>query len=397
MENVKNVAIGKFGQSVKFDPSKFGAIGGDNEAPDLFLAVARKNPDINFYMIGKSDLRLLKPEVKEKLNIPSNIIDAWEGFSAKKHDTTTYVYDRLKELGIKIDCGVFYNGQNSSSNIPQFLKKANGDFYSPLCVFSNYVGPIIYFLNQTGIKYFTLAPDPRYVPLGARDLMNRESFALSLHECSRQVKYVKSFEDQSLLEKDIPLNYSGVEKVILLETDARNKQFGDPKTMPKTTKMFIILNEGGNGGIKRGPALKEYILDQFPDVEVVGKWSEEWLKDPRFKGPVKFLELPPLLNNVKYTFMISVEKGWLSAKFWEMISYDIIPFMHPDYDCQHHLPAPDFIRIKSPEDLKEKIEFLENNPDEYKKLLEELRAVITPEDLDGTSMNDMIMEGIKKL
>lgn len=248
MENVKNVAIGKFGQSVKFDPKKFGAVGGDNEAPDLFLAVARKNPDINFYMIGKSDLRLLKPELKKELNIPANIIDAWEGFVSKKHSSLTYAYDCLKELGIKIDCGIFYNGQSSSSNIPNFLKKADGEFYKPLCVFSNYVAPIIHFLNETKIKYFTLAPDPRYVPIGARDLMHRESFALSLHECERPVKFVKSYEDQTLVEQNIPLNYSGVEKVILLETDARNKQFGDPATMPKTTKMFIILDEGVKGG-----------------------------------------------------------------------------------------------------------------------------------------------------
>ena len=394
MDNVKNVVIGKIGKSVKFDSSKFGAIGGDNEAPDLFMLLARKNPDINFYMVGKSDLRLLKPDVKEKLNIPNNIIDVWEGFSGKIHNETKYVYEQMttKYKDVKIDCGLYYNGPASYTSIPNFLKKQDGNFYSTLDVFKKYVGPITYYENMAKIPFFTLGPDPRYVPIGARDLIYRESFVLSQYNTTGSVKHMTSEIDQTLITEEIPVKYSGIEKVFFL-----GKERKDITTIPKNKKIMIVLNEGGNGGLKRGPLLKEYILDNFEDVEVYGQWSEEWLSDSRFKGPKKFMELQSMLSDVKYTFIIPIQKGWVTAKFWEMINYGIIPFMHPFYDQQKHIPCPDFIRVNSPQELMEKIDYLENNPEEYKKLLVQLYNMLKVEYYDGTFINNVIMNGINKL
>ena len=173
MKNVKNIIIGKIGKSVKFNSKNWNGHGGDNEAPTLFKLLAEKNPNINFYMLGKSDLRNLKPELKKELNIPNNIIDLWEGFDTKIHKDTDYPLQKLKELNIKMDCGIFYNGPASYASIPNFLKKKDGEFYSILDVFKKYVGPIVNVLNEFNIPYFTLGPDPRYIPIKAKDLINR--------------------------------------------------------------------------------------------------------------------------------------------------------------------------------------------------------------------------------
>ena len=387
-----NIAIGKMGKSVKFNPAKYGAVGGDNEAPALFLLLARKNPDINFYMVGKSDLRLLKPELKEELNIPPNLIDVWEGFDRNKHNGITYAYDRLNELNVKIDYGIFYNGPASSSNIPNLLKKNDGTYCSPLEMFKNYAGPIVYYLNQSNIKYFTLGPDPRYIPIPAMDLINREQFVLSQYDYMENIKHITTLEDHTIIDRQIPISYSGIEKVFFLDREKKNIT-----KIPKNKKMLIVLNEGGNGGLKRGPMLKEYILDNFKDIEIYGKWSDKWYEDKRFKGPKKFNELQELLSDVKYTFIIPIQKGWVTAKFWEMINYGIIPFMHPYYDQQKHIPCPDFLRVNSPEELLEKINYLEDNPEEYKKLLNELSLMLKDEYYDGTFINNLIIDGINKL
>lgn len=80
-----------------------------------------------------------------------------------------------------------------------------------------------------------------------------------------------------------------------------------------------------------------------------------------------------------------------------MINYGIIPFMHPFYDQQHHIPCPDFIRVNSPKELLEKIDYLENNKKEYNKLLNELNDMLKTEYYDGTFINKIITNGIKRL
>lgn len=396
MGDIKNIAIGKVGKSVKFDSSKWSGIGGDNEAPNLFMTIAKMNPNINFYMIGKSDLRLLKPEVKKQLNIPSNIIDVWEGFKSKIHDETKYAYEVMstKYKNVKIDCGVYYNGPASYTSIPNLLRKDGGagGFYTTLDVFRKYVGPITYFENMTNVPFFTLGPDPRYIPIGARDLIHREKFVLSQYETTEKVKHMTSLEDQTLIESYIPVEYSGIEKVFFL---GREKQ--DITWIPKKKKMMIVLNEGGNGGLKRGPMLQEYILNQINDVEIYGKWSDEWYSDNRFKGPKGFVELQPMLEDVKYTFIIPIQKGWVTAKFWEMINYGVIPFMHPFYDQQKHIKCPDFLRVSGPCELVKKIEYLEKNPNKYNELLNELNKMLKEEYYNGEFINNLFMDGVKRV
>lgn len=387
---MKNIVIGKIGKSVKFNSKKWGPIGGDNEAPTLFTLLARKNPDVNFYMVGKSDLRLLKPEVRQQLDLPSNLIDVWEGYDKKIHDPLTYPIEKLKDVDIK--CGIFYNGPSSGVSVPNFVKKKDGSFCKPLEMFKNYVGPITQYLNASGIPYFTLGPDPRYIPIEAMDLLNRESFVLSQYDTIGTIKHITSVEDQSLVTKDVNIEYSGIEKVFFLGREQK-----DITTIPKSKKMLIVLNEGGNGGLKRGSMLKEYILDYIDDIEIYGKWSDKWYEDSRFKGPKDFMDLHPLLEDVKYTFIIPIQKGWVTSKFWEMINFGIIPFMHPFYDEQKHIPCPDFIRVNSPEELKEKIDFLESNPNEYKKLLAELNSMLKPEYYNGEYINQVVMEAANRL
>jgi len=65
----------------------------------------------------------------------------------------------------------------------------------------------------------------------------------------------------------------------------------------------------------------------------------------------------------------------VTSKYAEMLHYGIIPFLHPSYDTECNVfPKDHFIRCKSPEDLKKKIEYLNENPEHYKTLFYNLQT-----------------------
>lgn len=387
-----NIVIAKIGKSIKFNSNNWGSNGGDNEAPLIFKNLAKYNPDINFYIIGKTDFHRLKDDVKSEININNNIIDIWEDFDKKIHDNTTYPYDYFKERNINIDAGIIITGPTSGACIPQFLKKKDGSYCKMLECFKNYAGPVVHYLNKSGIDYFTLTMDPRYHPIEAKDLYNVEKFSLSQYDYEPLSEHIISEEDHTLVQTTVPTYYSDIEKIFFID-----KELKDITNMKKTKKFMIVLNEGGNGGLSRGKILEEYILNNFKDIEIYGKWKDKWYEDKRFKGPKKFNDLQELLPQVKYTFIIPIQEGWVTAKFWEMINYGIIPFMHPYYDQQKHIKCDDFLRVNSPEELLEKIDFLEKNPQSYKELLHGLQDLLKEEYYSGKHLNDTIMEGVRRL
>lgn len=387
-----NFVIGKFGKSILFDSKRHGAIGGDNEAPNLFKILVKYNPNDNFYIIGKSDYSRLSKNEQKEININNNVFDVWKDFDSKIHNVIEWPLRQLKD--IKIDGGIFYSGPSGNANIPDKIKTVKGDAIAKvLDCFKKYVGPIVNYLNLTDTPYFTLTPDPRYHPVRARDLYNIAKFSLSQFNGSGKVKHIKSYEDQSYLFSEVETTYDALETVFLLD-----KKPIDILTIEKTKKFMIVLNEGGNGGLKRGPMLKEFVLNHINDVEIYGKWSDEWYQDKRFKGPKKFEDLQKMLPYIKYTFIIPIEKGWTTAKYCEMLHYGIIPFMHPYYDSQRNLGDLKFLRVNNSEELYERIEYLENNPEKRIELLNKLRKkLLKPEYYNGKHLNNLIMNNLYKL
>lgn len=384
-----NIAIGKFGRSINFKESNWSAVGGDNEPPTLFLKLAELNSNNTYYLIGKSNFRKMDNDFKNKYK---NIIDLWEFYDKEKDDNITFLYDYISKNNIKIDCGILFAGPTSAACMNNVLKNKKGEYCKPLNCFLNYAGPIVDYLNKSQIKYISLVPDPRYNPIPARELYNRPVYNLSQYDEENISIHIKSYDDLDFIEENEKTTYNDIEKMFFIGKNKLNFN-----NLNKNIKMMIVLNEGGNGGLKRGPILKEYILNNFNDIEIYGKWADKWYEDKRFKGPKKFIELQNLLPNVKYTFIIPIQKGWVTAKFWEMINYGIIPFMHPYYDEQNHINCPDFIRVKSPEELLEKINYLENNEFDYKKLLKSLQDLLKDEYYNGEYINNLLNEKIKEM
>jgi hypothetical protein len=159
----------------------------------------------------------------------------------------------------------------------------------------------------------------------------------------------------------------------------------------RNTNFMVVLNEGKPS---RYGLLKEWVLDKFEDVAVYGKWEHEAVSnDSRFKGSLHINELQKKLQDVKFTFIIPIAPGWVTSKYIEMIHAGVIPFLHPSYDTQKHLPIPEFLRPNTPEEFYERMQRLINNPKQYETVLMGLRnAILKPEYYDGAFINDRIMK-----
>ena len=106
------------------------------------------------------------------------------------------------------------------------------------------------------------------------------------------------------------------------------------------------------------------------------------------------IELNDILKDARYSLVYSQIKNFVTVKPWEMIANGIIPFIHPDYDPEHILCLPDYVYIKDPEDLKNKIIELDNNDDLYLKVIKNCMNCIKEEDRNGTFINNFIMTTI---
>lgn len=415
------IGIGKIGKSVLFDSSRWGAVGGDNEAPILFEHIVRSNPQHEFVMVCPSDFDRLPLSRQQEINEHGNLTNAWAEFPQWKKDgkwsrnhpasdRQEFMEDVLiKDPNFKVDVAVFMMGMSATSNIHGHSKLMNDHttLAKPLDMQRRYAGPPIYYLNHyKDVPWIMLLNDPRLYPGKMRDLWNPPKKIFSQYNESVVHKNYAGYEDPTRQEHNIECTYDALETTFLIGKNrgemleelpnSLDSFFEDtPKAGEKDIQFMIVCNEGKPS---RYPDLKKYILDHVEEVDIYGQWNPNTIgDDKRFKGPKKFNDLQQMLPRVKYTFCIPIKKGWVTAKFWEMAHYGIIPFLHPTYDEQDSLKVPDFIRVKDSQDLFNKIKFLEERPKAYQELRDLLDGLLKDEYYNGSYLNDKIMEEMRKL
>lgn len=415
---MKSIAVGKIGKSVLFNSSQWGAIGGDNEAPIFYENLFHKNPDITFYIIGASDYSRIDKSERDRINQCGNVIDAWDTFTEwgksyrgeSKSKRQDYLAEWMK-TSPKIDIGLLFIGPTGTSNVvgKSRLMSDPTTLASPIEMLSKYAGPVIDYLNMNRqMPWVGILNDPRFFPANMRDMFHRPSLVLSQYTESIKHTTVTAYDNHKPETVNVQSNYTAMETIFLIgkekgkaiteaPTASLDSFFEDTvelKEGEKDIKFMIVCNEGRPS---RYPDLKKYILDHIENVDIYGKWTDEILNnDKRFKGPKKFNDLQQMLPRVKYTFCIPIKKGWVTAKFWEMAYYGIIPFLHPTYDEQNNLKCPEFLRVTDSQDLYKKIEFLEKNPDAYNILRSNIESMLKNEYYDGTYLNNLTIQTLKE-
>lgn len=379
----KIIAIGKLGRSIKFGRHLWKDGAGNNEPATLFSAIANAHPENTYVLIGKSDFSRCKQEYRDYWFPHNNVIDAWKGFNAKTDDPTPYPYEAVKDM--EFDYAIINGGIGSEINtrgmFNKYSKKTNevlDELANPLGMFAMGVGPVLYFLNKTNVKWVNFTADARQLPIVAYDLFNPQVATLATIEKTKTVNRFVGYGDQRITTREDVAIYGMPEFLCLLDPEYKGKSWYKNKT-EKDIKVGLFFHKYKDK--KRYNAIKEYIKQFDEDeISVYGKWDEEIETDSRFKGSKTFDEVQEILPRIKYTICYPIVDGDISAKWVESIRAGIIPFFDKNYDKDRLLvkyhKVPDFLYVDSALEFKEKINILENNPEKYEKMLNILEIIL---------------------
>jgi hypothetical protein len=387
MENVKKVGFFKLGKSIKFNENSWGAIGGDCEPKQLINAIAKRNPNIEYWLLSPNDLgkvrakekpavqSLFGPPVEAETAAPSNVKEFHS--TMKERKSADEAAQIIKDLDL--DFIFFYTGPSSTVNIENYINKVDGTGrVKSLDFFKYYAAPIIKAMNELEKKVpiVGLLVDNRYI-LACKDWNdnNRPTYYLAQNTFTKTEEFFCNPPLRDIDTIESTYEYSGIETVFLL--DKKRYDTNELFEMKKTNSFMMLQNQGkGSGGMDRWDPVRDYIVKNDIDTDIYGKWDDDLKKEyPQwFKGEKRIETMTDELLATKYTFCVPIKEGMVTSKYAEMLHYGIIPFLHPSYDTDFNVfPDGHFIRCKSPEDLKKKVQFLNDNPDHYKKLFYNLQ------------------------
>ena len=412
MKNVKKVGFFKLGKAIKFNENSWGAIGGDCEPKQLINSIAKRNPNIEYWLLSPNDLGRVR--AKEKPAVQSLFGDPVKAESAAEvniHEFHSKMENRKSaeetvELikGLDLDFIFFYTGPSSTVNIPNYINKKDGNGQvKSLDFFKYYAAPIIQAMNELEKKVpiVGLLVDNRYV-LACKDwgINNRPTYFLAQNNFTKEEQYFYQPPLRDVKTITSTYEYSGIETVFLLDKTRYNTD--ELFEMKKTDSFMMLQNQGkGTGGMDRWDPVRNYIVENDIKTDVYGKWDDE-LKEKYpdwFKGEKRIESMTDELLNTKYTFCVPIKEGMVTSKYAEMLHYGIIPFLHPSYDTEFNVfPDGHFIRCKTPADLKKKVEFLNANPDHYKKLFYNLQEKYLKDSYySGEHVDNKIWEAYDKI
>lgn len=394
---MKNIALAKYGKSIKFD-SPYSPVGGDAEAPHTFQALARLNPDKTFYLIGRSDYGRLTSAKRSELFPHDNVVDCYDKFNKScrcdRAYTANFINEYMEEENITIDYGIIFMGQVGTVTVPDRIKKVKNqnEFAAIIEMSLHYSSAISHYLNTSMIPWVEILTDVRLNINQARDVFNPPRYSLGQQSVDYKLKHIRNYEDQSPVFTPIHTEYADIEKTICLFYDKPDRSYWHNKT----NTIITISNQINH---KRYDLHRKWVIDNFHDYDVslYGKWDDpRAIEDPRFKGPTSMEHIQALLRRHKYSIILPVHSGWVTAKYIEILGAGCIPFMHPSYDSvNNHLDLPDVIRPKTPEELRKTIDAMEADDNYRLGVLEMLtNRYIKDSFYDGTFINEVIFTKI---
>ena len=382
-----NILIGKFGKHISFDSNKWGMVGGDSESAILISCMAQCYPDVNFYIASRNDFQKIDSHTRNAINKNSNLFNIWEKYDSQI-DNQSWIKHYINSNDIKLDFGLFYGGPSSGSTIPNsmYLITEPDKTATPMSSSKRSVGIITKFLNDTGLPYVEIGEDPRYLPVQAKDLFNRSKKVLCVKDnITFSIKHIKEYLSREIIETTIPCSDIGHSYMFLMNED-KDDLLKEPGNRKTKINVAMHCTASQDGSVNKWNLVKNFILDPFPETFIYGKWDEKIIAGEhqnQFKE-TPMTDLHDVMYDTKYTLAIGGSKTWgTQSKFWKMLIFGIIPFLDPDNE--NIFGAPEFIQTKDAKDFIEKVNFLENNHDEYIKLWNECQELIHVEGLwDGS-------------
>ena len=329
-----NIAFAKTGLQLNFKGLMYGGKFNSADHCKLLINLAYNNPNDNFYLIGLNSFSVLDNSIKNRLFPNNNVYNTLENVDRDLDKRYRRPLDWLNKNQVNLDYAIVGGGPTLGINVPNMIYTKSGTIGKPLDSAKRGSAPIIHVLNETNIDWVSIADDPRCLNTSlAKDLFNNPKVILSQVNTKVISKNIKSYQDQTIIENEINVIYSNVEMACNLDEKIN---FIDESWKDRKTFIGMVLNEAGvderldskrlsNGHRPRYPILKEWLLDNFNDACIYGKWDETIMKSNiAFKGFIERVILYPEMKNWKHSMCIPIDVGWATATYLEYLK------------CYHH-------------------------------------------------------------
>lgn len=388
------IGYAKLGRSLAFDPGKWG-FQGDAEAPNLLMRLARRNRDVEWVIVGKnsgdgwqSEPNITNPWRGEVGGQPYNNVSAKQTPPEGKPfipyrnsgggfwvNTDAYARDlRVSQLIEKLDGIVLHVGQHGTSHVP--IPQSNSTWAdawerpelitAPQLWSRNYGEYLVRGVNALSDRLHGRVPviyiitDPRnYLkardikwPTGTRDILAQYQYERTgRHEryLDPREPHVFTEEPGDVYDRITPdrngevwvaehrYAYAGLELMILPD-DWRS---WGPANFHGRLPAGIASTSFSDGRIGKEPRrsefIRDYLLANYPDAEVFGKWDKVSLTDVPDGTVVQNRpeQFPELLNRWRVTLSLpALGSSWTVSKVYQCFAARVVCFMVDRLDDQ---------------------------------------------------------------
>lgn len=366
------IAYGKFGRSLTLNRDKYG-FQGDAEAPQLLERLARRNPDVEWVIVGRT--------TDGSINLP-NVTNSWEKHREpfrrlmapfhspllleEKRAIARFIEDEILPTWAGIDGAVIHAGQHGTSNesIPQshntWEEYDRGVGHTnPQDWSVSYGGMITRGLRELGdrsdgrIPVIWIVTDPRNFlkardikwPTGCDDILAQYTYTKSArHERFRDPRPptdlgfdCKTDRGGEIWVAQHRYHHCDLELMILPDDweDWGEPDWSERQGVGIATTSFTRMLKAGE--LRRSQIVKEWVLDWQPHAEVYGKWDTGSLADVP-EGTVRLNEpheFQRLLARWKVTLALpALGSTWTTAKPYQCFAANVATFLVGPLDDQ---------------------------------------------------------------
>ncbi len=432
---MKRIGYGKIGRSMPLTLDKCGNLGGDVEMVAVVKKLAERHPEDEFWLVGRNsgedpaDVGLPGNVINPWSEKSAAAGYGWSAklLQAKKdaglnhgnltvadHVALQRIYDKLTlPTLVRMDGFVIWAGQHGTTNMPVPGIRNPAELTKPHDWCAHYCAYLLRALNvwrdvnPWEREEIWLNSDPRNT-LKMRDLKwPLRHPVLTQHTFTGKIKHERygdpgpdgEWEEWSA-RYDVGLEYpearsriwnAKVENVYarleingllpgtpfggLISYDDRHDRRAPFGLFINETRKYVRAD------IARVNVMREWVLPQNP-AWIHGTWSADSLAAiGRDISPAPWDQYYPRLHSVRCTFTTPASgTGWATAKPWEAFAAGTVCFFHPGYDKQDNVlgDAPDwlrkFLRPTSPTDLAEKIQLMNERPEQWLGVVRAQRA-----------------------
>lgn len=421
------VGYAKLGRIQQYDPTRWGPLGADNEAPMLLGRLARRNPGMQFVILGRNDG--VSPG---EVGLPSNVVNPFsvpDVRAAVKRATADlkgsedpigeglrrYI-DAMRSIFSpwtgELDGLVLWLGQTDQNQSPDVPAMRGGRPYRTLEMYRLHVSYYVDLINRWR------DPDPLtrepvwlcsdvWNRMKARDLRwPHRHPVLCQYDWSHSMKHYRhgdsagpeqyGFGDvarwprnpNGCWESTVQYSYSALELGCSVPTGTPLSDSWEGRD-----RFGVIVNQS-RAKSGRDLVLRDWVLSVHPDW-IHGSWDEERQRKLGVTiEPLPWRRVAERMHTARSTLAVPIrlDMSWATPKAWEMFAAGTVCFFHPKYDDQGHiLPTLEqcrdlaedselrrlaqWLRVRTPEELRERVDRMNRDRDGWLAVVQRQRLL----------------------